>query len=83
MAIITDSVGLQTLCALVFGKKEDGGGFVFTPTLVDDTVTYRKSSLTGDFAMFLPTLPAFFLRPLVYLCISGASVLGEAGRLLS
>ena len=75
------AIGLQILCALVFGKKEDGGGFEFTPTLVDDTVKYLRSSLTGDFALFLPTVPAYFLRPLVHLCISGTQALSPSPTL--
>ncbi len=67
---------------MVYGKKEDGGGFEFTPTLVDDTVKYLRSHLTGGIVQFFPTLPAHFIRPLVHLCISGASVLVEAGTLL-
>ena len=70
------------MCALVYGKKEDGGGFEFTPTLVDDTAKYLRSNMTGDLVPYFPTLPAYFLRPLVHLCISGASVLVKAGTLL-
>ena len=66
----------------MFGKKEDGGGFEFTQTLVDDTVKQLKELLTGSLAPFFPTLPAHFLRPLVHLCISGASALIDAGTLL-
>ena len=71
-----------TLCALVFGKSEDGGGFDFSQTLVDDAVAGIKEFLTGSLVPFWPTVPAYFLRPLVHLCISGASVLVEAGTLL-
>ena len=70
-------VGLQILCALVYGKKEDGGGFEITQTLVADTVTQLKENLTGDMVPLFPTLPAHYLRPLVHLCISGASVFVE------
>ena len=63
-----------TVCALVFGKLEDGGGFDFSQTLVDDVVAGSKEFLTGSLAAFWPTVPAYFLRPLVHLCISGASV---------
>jgi hypothetical protein len=64
---------LQILCALAFGKDEDGGGFGFTQELVDDAVTHLKSNMTGGLMPFFATLPAYFLRPLVHLCISGAS----------
>ena len=50
---------------------------------MDDTVTQLKSNMTGSLVPFVPTLPAYFLRPLVHLCISGASVLVEGGTLLS
>ena len=66
----------------MFGKKEDGGGFEITQTLVDDCVAFCKEQLTGTMVPFFPTLPAYCLRPLVHLCISGASVLVEAGTLL-
>ena len=75
---------MQTLCALVFGKKEDGGGFEFTQPIVADTVTQLKENLTGDMVPIFPTLPVYFLRPLVHLCISGVSApIVEAGTLLS
>ena len=61
-----------TVCALVFGKLEDGGGFDFSQTLVDDVVAGIKEFLTGSLVPFWPTVPAYFLRPLVHLCISGA-----------
>ena len=74
---------MQALCALVFGKEEDfvrGGGFEFTQELVNDIVTFNRNFLTGLVMVpFIPTLPAYFLRPLVHLCISGASVLVEPG----
>ena len=63
--------GSQALCAIVFGKEEDGAGFEFTQELVD-TVAQLKSFLTGGAVPFFPTLAAHFLRPLVHLCISGA-----------
>ena len=78
----TTASSCTTLCALVFGKLEDGGGFNFSQTLVDDVVAVFKEILTGSAAPFWPTLPAYYLRPLVHLCISGASVLVEAGTLL-
>ena len=76
-------MGLQILCTLVFGKNEDGGGFEITQKLVDGAVTQLKEQLTGEVKAWLVKLPAHFLRPLVYLCISGASVFIEAGALLS
>ena len=68
----TTSSFCATICALVFGKLEDGGGFEFTQTLVNDVVAGFKQFLTGSVVPFWPTLPAYYLRPLVHLCISGA-----------
>ena len=69
---LTTASFCATVCALVFGKLEDGGGFDFSQTLVNDVVTGSKEFLTGSLAPFWPTVPAYFLRPLVHLCISGA-----------
>ena len=57
---------------MVFGKKEDGGGFEITQELVQDTVVFLQEQLTGSYMPFLPNLTAHFLRPLVHLSISGA-----------
>ena len=59
------------LCATVFGKEESGGGFSFSQTGVDDIVASLKDFLTGGVMAFFPTLPTYFLQPLVHLCISG------------
>ena len=61
-----------TACALVFGKLEGGGGFDFSQTLINDITAGRREFLTGSLVAFVPTLPAYYLRPLVHLCISGA-----------
>ena len=37
---------------------------------MDDTVAQLEAYLTGSLAPLFPTLPAYFLRPLVHLCIS-------------
>ena len=66
----------------MYGKREDGGGFEITQELVQDTVVVLQEQLTGSYVPFLPKLPAHFLRPLVHLSISGASMLVEAGTLL-
>ena len=63
------------MCALVFGKEEDAGGFEFSQELVDDFVPSLQGWLTGALAPYFPTLPAYYLRPLVHLCISGTSLL--------
>ena len=68
----TSASWCSTVCALVFGKLEDGGGFDFSQTLVDDVVAGIKEFLTGSLVPFWPTVPPYFLRPLVHLCISGA-----------
>ena len=80
MPRLTD-VGHQILCALVFGKEEDGAGFKFTQESVDNIVTLEQQFLTGSLVPFFPTLHAYNLRPLVHLCISGASALVETGTL--
>ena len=67
---LTTASFCATVCALVFGKLEDGGGFDFSQTLVNDVVAGSKEVLTGSLAAFWPTVPAYFLRPLVHLCIS-------------
>jgi hypothetical protein len=58
------------LCALVFGKEEGGGGFRFTPALVDAALTTFRDFLSGAVAPFFPDLPAHWFRPVVHLCIS-------------
>ena len=66
----------QILCALVFGKDEAGGAkFQFTQELVDDIVAARKDFLTGALVSLYPTIPAYDLRSLVHLCISGTACL--------
>ena len=63
----------QLVCATVFGKEEDGGGFEFTQELVDDILASAQDWLTGALVAFFPTVSSFLLRPVVHLCISGAS----------
>ena len=68
---ITSGSWCAILCAWAFGKEE-AGGFAFSQTLVDDTIGVFATWLgTELFAAFFPTLPTFFVRPLVHLCISG------------
>ena len=55
----------------MFGKKEGGGGFEITQGLVHDMVAAGKAVLTGALVPLYPNLPAYLLRPLVHLCISG------------
>ena len=69
---ITTGSWCAILCALAFGKEEAGGGFEFSQLLVDDAIGVFATWLgTSDFAAYFPTLPTFFIRPLVHLCISG------------
>ena len=64
---------MQVVCALVFGKDEDAGGFEFSQELVDEAVAgHFRELLAGNMVQFTPTIAAHFLRPLVHLCISGA-----------
>ena len=63
----------QLVCATVFGKDEDGGGFEFSQELVDEVVQTQRDWLTGTWVTFYPTVSSFLLRPVVNLCISGAS----------
>ena len=67
----------QTVCALVFGKDEaDGAKFEFTQELVDGIVVARRGFLTG-LVDICPTIPAYELRSLVHLCISGTACLPD------
>ena len=59
----------SAVCALAFGKEE-GGDFEFTQTMIDSTLAGQLSIYSGTMAPFTPTLPPFFLRPVVHLCIS-------------
>ena len=68
----TTSSFCATLCALVFGKLEDGGGFDFSQTLINDITMGIREFLSGSLVPFWPTVPAYYIRPLVHLCISGA-----------
>ena len=58
------------LCALVFGKEEDAGGFQFTQDSVDLALVTFKEYLSGTIWPFFPTLEPHFFRPVVHLCIS-------------
>ncbi len=76
------AIRLQIVCALAFGKEEDGGGFEFTQDLVADIVRCQHSWLSKPIMVaFYPTLPAYFLRPLVHLCISGTRSLSPSPTL--
>ena len=78
MAILLTLVSCaQLVCATVFGKDEDGGGFEFSQELVDDIVQTQRDWLTGAMVPFYPTVSSFLLRPVVNLCISGASTLSS------
>ena len=57
------------MCA---GKEEDGG-FSFTQEMIDDILAVFKDLLTGSIAQFFPAVPGYWFRPIVHLCISGAS----------
>ena len=57
----------------MFGKEEGGGGFQFNQELIDEVVSHQACWLTGDLVLFFPALHAYFLRPLVHLCISDAN----------
>ena len=60
----------------MFGKDEaDGAKFEFTQELVDEIVEGKKDVLTGALVPLFPTIPAYDLRPLVHLCISGTACL--------
>jgi hypothetical protein len=58
------------VCALVFGKEEDGGGFDFSQDSIDTTVNYVLQAFSGALAPFNPLLPPHFFRIWVPLTIS-------------
>ena len=58
------------VCALVFGKEEDGGGFDFSQDSIDATVNYCLQGFSGGLAPFNPLLPPHFFRIWVPLTIS-------------
>ena len=66
------SAHMSAVCALAFGKEEEGGGFMFSQEQVDDTVVSHLSVFSGTASSWTPQLESFFLRAIVHLCISGA-----------
>ena len=76
-----DSLGYTTssvtarVCALAFGKDEGGKGalFEFSQADIELIVTNRLALLSGAAVAWNPELPAFFMRPVVHLCISDAN----------
>ena len=58
------------ICAVVFGKEEEDGGFSFSQQLIDEGLDLLRNICTGTLQPFFPLLPPHFLRPLVHLCIS-------------
>ena len=68
------SAHMSAVCALAFGKEEEGGGFMFSQEQVDDTVVSHLSVFSGTASSLVRQLESFFLRAIVHLCISGASV---------
>lgn len=67
----TTEAQCAVVCALAFGKKEEGSDFNFTPDMVDSVVRSLYMILSDEMiSSFYPTLTTQFLRPVVHLCIS-------------
>ncbi len=65
------SAHMSAVCALAFGKDEEGGGFAFSQEQVDDTVCNTLSVFSGTASQWTPQLEPFFLRSVLHLAISG------------
>jgi hypothetical protein len=59
-----------SICALLFGKQEEGGAFEFTQEMIDVSVNSSVTVFSGIMAAFNPVLPSFFFRIWIQLCIS-------------
>ena len=59
----------MVICAIVFGKSEDSD-FKFSQNMIDVAVTNTSQHFGGLMAPVMPTLPPFFFRPILHLCVS-------------
>lgn len=68
---VTTSSLCPMLCALVWGKQEEGGGFSFPKSMTDEVLLFFRDMLDADnvISQFFE-LSRHFLKPLVNLCIS-------------
>ena len=69
----TTSTTIARVCALAFGKEEEGADFTFSQGLIDLFVRVILSVFSGPMAPFNPTLPSFFLTAVRHLCISDSN----------
>jgi hypothetical protein len=58
------------VCALAFGRNEEGSSFAFSQDLVNGTLRILNDTFSGISAGFTPVLPSFYLRCILHLCIS-------------
>ena len=66
---MTTGGACSAICAFAFGKEE-GGDFAFTQTMIDSIVADGLVYFSGPMTPYRPELPPFYLRPLLYLCVS-------------
>ena len=68
---ITSAAFCAIVLSVVFGKDE-ADVFEFNQTLIDDVVISQNEWVSGALVPIQLLLDSYYLRPLVYLCISGA-----------
>eukprot|EP01043_Picozoa_sp_COSAG02_P030085 COSAG02_NODE_1904_length_10439_cov_157.636267_7_plen_688_part_00 len=66
----TTSATTARVCALAFGKEEEGSMFTFSQSLVDMFVRHNLSVFSGIMSSFNPVLKNHFLAGLNRLCVS-------------
>lgn len=56
------------VCAVAFGKEEEGSSFAFSQTIIEDIVQFLSDQLHHEFASLFFELSPHWFRPLLNLC---------------
>eukprot|EP01051_Picozoa_sp_SAG22_P016103 SAG22_NODE_2212_length_2831_cov_2.290996_1_plen_646_part_10 len=58
------------ICAVIFGKDEEGSDFHFSQSDINSVVVVLKDILSGALVAWFPELPGHWFLPMLHLCVS-------------
>ena len=70
---MTTAAQCAQICAVLFGKQEDGDGFEFSDAQIDLVLVFTKDVFDGNLRQWVAIIAANWLKPVEALCISDAN----------